>query len=214
MFLYTKNIINIIKMFENFDMLNDGSRVVLFLAIFSLWIACFAINKKALDALKSNNKGEMKTQVEQLRNATWALYVVYLLTFFLNMTKPFMGLISGSTSVSVIGIVLSTVLVLCITHVSNTCMDDTCDMKTAQSNLERMNILLGILVAVHLGTLVIHFMGARYLKYGFTAEIMELLRTPSAPRQMRRGSSPSYTPSYSPSRQMSFGGRPPLFGEL
>lgn len=170
-------------MFEQFEISSDGPRIVLFLAALALWITCFVLNKNALDALKAGNKSVMKHQAEQLRNSTWALYVVYLLSYFLNVSKPIFGMVSNRTSVSVIGILLSTILVVCITHVTNTCTDDSCDMKTAMSNLERMNILLGILVAIHVGTIVVTMMTSKNLKYGFTAEIMELLRTPSKKRR-------------------------------
>lgn len=178
-------------MFKNFDLMSDGLRIILFLTIISLWIACFVINKKAMDGLKSNNMGEMKTQVEQLRNATWALYAVYLIYFFQNLNKPIFGMLTGRSSIGIIGLVLSTILVLCITNLSNTCMDDSCDMKMAQSHLDRVNILLSILVVVHIGTIAFTMMAAKSIKYGFTAEILELLNTPRSARMSSRRSSPS-----------------------
>jgi hypothetical protein len=174
-------------MFENFDLMSDGLRIVLFLAILSLWIACFVINKKAMDGLKANNMGEMKTQVEQLRNATWALYAVYLIYYFQNLNRPILGMMTGRSSIGIIGLVLSTILVLCITHLSNTCMDGSCDAKMAQSHLDRVNILLSVLVVVHIGTIVV-FMLSPSSKIGFTAEILELLRTPSNRRSFQRRS--------------------------
>ena len=178
-------------MFKNFDLMSDGLRIILFLTIISLWIACFVINKKAMDGLKSNNMGEMKTQVEQLRNATWALYAVYLIYFFQNLNKPIFGMLTGRSSIAIIGLVLSTILVLCITNLSNTCMDGSCDMKMAQSHLDRVNILLSILVVVHIGTIAFTMMAAKSIKYGFTAEILELLNTPRSARMSSRRSSPS-----------------------
>jgi len=178
-------------MFKNFDLMSDGLRIILFLTIISLWIACFVINKKAMDGLKSNNMGEMKTQVEQLRNATWGLYAVYLIYFFQNLNKPIFGMLTGRSSIGIIGLVLSTILVLCITNLSNTCMDDSCDMKMVQSHLERVNILLSILVVVHIGTIAFTMMAAKSIKYGFTAEILELLNTPRSAKISSRRSSPS-----------------------
>ena len=166
---------------KNFDMMSDGPKVILTLAAISLWVVSFVINKKAIDNLKDNTS-EMKNQVNQLRNVIWALYGVYLLHYFVNTYKPINGMLSGNTNVGVIGIVLTTILVLCITHVSNICTDVKCDMETAKSSLERINILLAILVVVHVGTLIV-FMSNSSSKIRFTAEILELLRTPSRGRR-------------------------------
>ena len=193
-------------MFENLDMVSNGLRIVLSLVILSLWIACFIINKQAMDSLKSNNMGEMKSNVEKLRNSTWALYAAYLISYFNNLNRPVFGLTTVLSSVSIIGLILSTILVLCITHISNTCMDESCDMKSAQSHLERVNILLSILVAVHVGTVIFTLMSARSIKYGFTAEILDLLATPRSERMSGRRSR-SRTPSY-------LRNSPQLFGEL
>ena len=86
-------------------------------------------------------------------------------------------------NIGIIGIVLTTLLVLCITHISNICTDSTCDIVTAESSLQRVYILLYILGAVHVGTIIF----GMYKKPtpGFTAEILELLRTPSNKRLRR-----------------------------
>ena len=76
---------------------------------------------------------------------------------------------------------MTTILVLCITHVSNVCTDANCDTLTAKSSLDRINILLAVLIVVHIGTIVV-FMASPASKIGFTAEILELLRTPSRSR--------------------------------
>jgi hypothetical protein len=165
-------------MFKNFNMMSDGPKVVLTLAAVSLWIASYTMNKKALESLESSQMGEMKNQITQLKNVIWALYGVYLLHYFLNTYTPAYGMLSGNTNIGIIGTVLTTILVLCITHVSNICTDVNCDISTAKSSLERINILLGILAVVHVGTLVV-FMMSPASKIGFTSEILELLRTSS-----------------------------------
>ena len=172
-------------MFKNFNMMSDGPKVVLTLAAVSLWIASYTMNKKALESLESSQMGEMKNQVNQLKNVIWALYAVYLLHYFLNTYSPAYGMLSGNTNVGVIGTVLTTILVLCITHVTNICTDVNCDMVTAKSSLERINILLGVLAVVHIGTLVV-FMMSPASKVGFTSEILDLLRSSSL--RSRRGS--------------------------
>jgi hypothetical protein len=122
-----------------------------------------------------------KNQVEQLRKVTWALYSVYLLQYCFKVYQPVSGMLSGNTYIGVIGIVLTTILVLCITHVSNVCTDANCYTLTAKSSLDRINILLAVLIVVHIGTIVV-FMASPASKIGFTAEILELLRTPSRSR--------------------------------
>lgn len=174
-------------MFRNFDMMSDGPKLVLTLGAVSLWIASYTMNKKALESLESSQMGEMKNQINQLKNVIWALYAVYLIHYFLNTYSPTYGMLSGNTNVGIIGTVLTTILVLCITHVTNICTDANCDMATAKSSLERINILLGILAVVHVGTLVV-FMISPVSKYRFTAEILELLRTNSPQGRSRRGS--------------------------
>jgi hypothetical protein len=171
-------------MLKNFNMMTDGPKIVLTLAAVSLWIASYTMNKKALASLESSQMGEMKNQIGQLKNVIWALYGVYLLHYFLNTYSPTYGMLSGNTNVGVIGTVLTTILVLCITHVTNICTDANCDMATAKSSLERINILLGVLAVVHVGTLVV-FAISPASKYRFTAEILELLRTAS-PQASRR----------------------------
>jgi uncharacterized protein involved in cysteine biosynthesis len=172
---------------RNFNIMSDGPKVVLLIAAISLWVICYTLNKKALENLESSQMDDMKNQVEQLRKVTWALYAVYLLYYFFNTYQPVSGMLSGNTNVGIIGTVLTTILVLCITHVSNVCTDSNCDMPTAKSSLERINILLSILVVVHIGTIVV-FMLSPSSKIGFTAEILELLRTPSNRRSFQRRS--------------------------
>lgn len=173
-------------MFRNFNIMSDGPKVVLTLAAVSLWIASYMMNKKALESLESSQMGEMRNQVNQLKNVIWALYAVYLLHYFLNTYSPVYGMLSGNTNIGVIGTVLTTILVLCITHVTNICNDIACDRDTAKSSLERINILLCILAVVHIGTLVV-FMMSPVSKVGFTSEILDLLRTSSL-RSRSRGS--------------------------
>ena len=170
-------------LFNNFNIMSDGPKVVLLIAAVSLWIACYTMNKKAIESIDSSQMGEMKNQIVQLKNIVWALYAVYLLHYFLNTYTPVQGMLSGNTNVGVIGTVLTTILVLCITHVSNICTEVNCDTVTAKSSLERIHILLGILAVVHVGTLVV-FMMSGTSKVGFTAEILELLRTQSRRRSM------------------------------
>jgi hypothetical protein len=172
-------------LFKNFNMMNDTPKVVLFLAALTLWFVCFTANKKSLESLKSNNMSEMKTQVEQLRNYVWALYAVYLLQYLFSMYKPVSGTLSGNTNIGIVGIILTTVIVMCITHVSNVCTTESCDMKTAESSLNRINILFSVLAVVHIGTLVVIMMSPSS-KVGFTAEILDLLRTPSRRSSLRR----------------------------
>ena len=167
------------SMFNNFSITNDGPKIVLLLAAVSLWIVCYTMNQKALESLDSSQMDEMKNQVTKMKNAVWGLYAVYLLQYFLNTYKPVYGMLTGNTNVGVIGTVLSTIVVLCITHVSNICTDVSCDISTAKSSLERINILLGVLAVVHVGTIIV-FQASPASKIGLTAEILELLRTPSA----------------------------------
>ena len=169
-------------LFNNFNIMSDGPKVVLLIAAVSLWILSYTMNKKAIQNLESREISEMKNKVGQLKNIVWALYAVYLLHYLLNTYQPVYGMLSGNTNVGVIGTVLTTILVLCITHVSNICSEEKCDMETAKNSLERMNILLCILAVVHVGTLVV-FMMSPASKVGFTAEILELLRTQSARRK-------------------------------
>ena len=196
MFLYVKYNIPILKMFEKFNMPTDGIRVILFLTTLSLWIACFVINKNAKDALKSNNMNEMKKQIEQLKNAVWVLYTVYLAQYFMNVTMPVFGMVSGNSNISIIGLILSTMLVMCITHIFGTCTDETCDKKMALQYLERVDILLSILVVVHIGTMVAFVVTSKTMKYGFTAEILNLLKSPSgiSSRSGSRRTSPLLPP--------------------
>lgn len=171
-------------LFSNINLMRDGPKIVLGLAAIGLWIACFTMNKKALDSLKTNNLDETKSQVEQLRNVVWALYAVYLIHYFIQVNKPFTGMLTSQTSVGVIGIVLTTILVLCITHVSNTCTDANCDWKNAEESLNRVNILLAILVVVNIGTFAVFFFTPKD-QMGFTPEILALLRSPSMPSSLR-----------------------------
>lgn len=163
---------------SNLNLQSDGPKIVLGLAAVALWITCFVMNKKALELLHSGNMSEMKTQVEQLRNVVWALYAVYLIHYFVQVNKPFTGMINSNTSVGVVGIILTTILVLCITHVVNVCTDANCDMKNAEESLNRVNILLGVLVVVHVGTFIVFMMTPKD-QVGFTAEILNMLKTPN-----------------------------------
>ena len=193
-------------LFGNFDMMSIGPKLVLSLAGLGLFIACYMVNKKSIESLKANNMSEMKTQVAQLKNIVWALYAVYLLQFFINVYSPLYGMITSHTSISVIGVVLTTVLVLCIIHISNICTEASCDISTANSSLERVNVLLGVLVVVHIGSAIAIY-NSPTVEAGFTAKILELLRTPSrgARSFRRRSSSPSL---------LNFGNEPILHGEL
>lgn len=168
--------------FNNFSIMSDGPKIVLLIAAVSLWVACYTFNKKAIQNIESSQMNEMKNQVKQLKNIVWGLYAVYILHYFLNTYQPVSGMLSGNTNIGVIGTVLTTILVLCITHVSNICTEENCDMITAKSSLERVNILLYVLAVVHVGTLVV-FMMSPVSKVGFTAEILELLRTQSTKRR-------------------------------
>ena len=164
-------------------MSHHGPRLVLFLASVALWVACYFFNKKATDELKANNLYEMKKHIKQLRNVIWGLYAVYLLEFFMNVYKPFHGMVTGNSSVSVVGLVLSTILVVCLNHIFNICTDDKCDIEITKQSLERVNILITVLAVVEVGTAIIAATNAMNPKIGFTAEIMELLKTP---RSLRR----------------------------
>ena len=152
-------------------------RAILLIAAIALWIACYIVNQKAMESLNTNQMEEMKSQVENLRNIVWALYAVYLLNYFINVYRPLNGMLTGSSNVSVIGVILTTILVLCITHMSAVCNDVSCDNAIATNSLEKMNILLTVLIVVHIGTLVV-FSNSPVSKGGFTAEILDLLRTP------------------------------------
>ena len=174
-------------MLRNFDIMSDGPKVILTLAAISLWIASYIMNKKSIESLEAHNMGDMKNQTKQLKNIIWGLYAVYLLHYFVNTYSPINGMVSGNTNIGIIGTVLTTILVLCITHVTNVCTDVNCDVSTAKSSLERINILLSILAVVHVGTLIV-FMASPSSKIRFTAEILELLRTPSASSSRRRRS--------------------------
>jgi hypothetical protein len=194
------------KLFGNYDIMSNGPKLVLNLAGLGLFIASYMVNKKSLENLESNNMSEMKNQVTQLKNIVWALYAVYLLQFFLNVYNPTYGMITSATSISVIGVVLTTVLVLCIIHVSNICTEASCDIMTAKSSLERVNILLAVLVAVHIGSAIAVY-NSPTVEAGFTAKILELLRTPSRGARSFRRRSPS-------SNLLNFGDEPILHGEL
>ena len=159
-------------------MSHHGPRLVLFLTSICLWVACYTFNRKAIDELKANNLYELKKHIKQLRNVIWGLYAVYLLEFFMNVYKPFHGMITGNTSVAVVGLVLSTILVVCLNHIFNICTDDNCNMETTKHSLERVNILITVLAVVEVGTAVIGVTNSMNPKIGFTAEIMELLKTP------------------------------------
>jgi uncharacterized membrane protein len=165
-------------------MSHHGPRLVLFLASVGLWVACYMFNKKAMDELKANNLSEMKKHIQQLRNVIWGLYAVYLIEFYMNVYKPFHGMVTGSTGVGVVGLVLSTILVLCLNHVFNICTDEKCDIEITKQSLERVNILITVLAVVEVGTAIIGATNAINPKIGFTAEIMELLKTPS--RSLKR----------------------------
>jgi hypothetical protein len=164
------------EIFNNFKNMTLP-RAILLMAVVALWIACYIVNQKAMESLNNHQMNEMKNQVQDLRNIVWALYAVYLLNYFINVYRPLNGMLTGSSNVSVIGIVLTTILVLCITHLSAICNDVSCDMATAVNSLEKMNILLSILVVVHIGTIVV-FSNSPVARGGFTAEILDLLRTP------------------------------------
>ena len=103
-------------------------------------------------------------------------------------------MLSGNTNIGIIGTVLTTILVLCITHVTNICTDERCEVSTAKSSLERINILLGVLAVVHVGTLAV-FMMSPSSKLGFTSEILDLLRTSSFKSRGNRRS--SFIPEHS-----------------
>ena len=170
--------------FNNFNIMADGPKIVLLLVAISLWVVGFNYNKKALEFLNTNNISDMKKQVEDLRKVTWALYGVYLLQYFMNTYRPLNGMISGNTNVGVIGIVLTTIIVLCITHVSNMCTEDNCDINIADKSLKQIYMLFGILMVVHIGTLVVSMLSPSS-RMGFTAEILDLLRSPKS-RSFRR----------------------------
>lgn len=178
-------------MFNNFNMMTDGPKIILLLAAIGLWTVAFNFNKKSIDYLNSNNISEMKKQVEELKKIIWALYAVYLLQYFMSTYRPFNGMISGNTNVGVIGIVLTTIIVLCITHISNMCTEENCDMKNTEKSLTQIYMLLGILVVVHVGTIVV-FMMSPSSKMGFTAEILDLLRTPKSRSFKRTPITPIY----------------------
>lgn len=171
-------------LFGNFNLMSDGPKVVLFIAALALWISSYNLNQKSIESLQSNNLGEVKNNIEQMRNLVWGLYAVYLLHYFLNVYSPVYGMVTGSNNIGVIGVVLTTILVVCITHVANICTDDKCDVQTVASSLDRANILLGVLLVVHVGTLIV-FAASPVSKLGFTAEIMELLRSKSLSRGNR-----------------------------
>lgn len=164
------------ELFNNLKNMNLP-KAILLLASVSLWIACYIVNQKAMESLNNNQMSDMKDQVQQLRNIVWALYAVYLLNYFINVYRPLNGMLNGNSNVSVIGVVLTTILVLCITHMAAICNDVSCDMAVATNSLEKMNILLGVLIVVHIGTLVVNSYSP-VSKGGFTAEILDLLRTP------------------------------------
>ena len=71
--------------FNNFNIMADGPKIVLLLVAISLWVVGFNYNKKALEFLNTNNISDMKKQVEDLRKVTWALYGVYLLQYFMKI---------------------------------------------------------------------------------------------------------------------------------
>jgi len=166
------------SLLDSFKSMNDVPKMILLLASVALWIACFIISKQTMEA--SSNSELMKHNVQQLRNIVWMLYFVYLLNFFYTVNRPVHSMLDSSSSMSVIGLVLSTILVLCITHFTNTCMDANCDKNVVQVHLERVKMLLIVLVVVHVGTLLIGNMRLSNDNKtgGFTAEIMNLLRTP------------------------------------
>lgn len=164
----------------NFNLIQNVIRIFLILAILSLWVACFVINKKTIESLNSDHS-ELKKQITQLRYVVWSLYATYLIYYFLQIYNPVSGMISGSTQIGTIGVILTTILILCITHVTDICTSDSCDSKTASEHLNKINILLSILVAVHVGTFLVTF-STIYFKpeeQGLTAEILKMLRTPS-----------------------------------
>lgn len=172
------------------DIAAYASQIVLGLAALALLIACFVVNNKAMNAAKSDNMQEMKTQLTMLRNLMWGFYAIYLINYFMHVYDPVKGIFNGGTQFATVALILTTALVVGATHLNNTCGSDACDKKSALASLEGLNIILSVFVVVEVGCSVITMFGGERRQYGLTRELMEMLK--SAPARSRRSEPSQY----------------------
>ena len=172
------------------DLAAYGSVIVLSLVSLALLIACFVVNNRAIAAAKEDNMQEMKKQVTMLRNLLWALYAVYLISYFMHIYNPVKGFVNGQAELAVVALIASTSLVVGATYLNNICASDACDKKNALASLEGINIILSVYLVVDVGTGLINMFGGEKRQFGLTRELMEMLK--SAPARSRRSAEPSY----------------------
>lgn len=143
----------------------------------ALIIAIFVVNSRAYEALKNNNIEETRNNVSTMINLLWSLYAIYLIKYMDTVYRPMKHWATGSSQVGTIGLILTSIIVACLTYVLSSCTQERCDKIVTASSLEKTNILMTVLVVVCVGTEAFHFLNKKYEPEGkgITSQILELL---------------------------------------